>query len=427
MCQVYLANDPQLGRDVALKVLPMGGDNRVDFSRKFKMEARAVARLNHPNVLQVHDFGEDRGFAFLVTEHIPGGTFQDMLGAPMPIGKTVEVIRPLANALDYAHSQGIVHRDVKPSNVLMDPNRGPVLADFGLATLLEASNRLTAEGSLLGTPQYMAPEVVLGRPVDSRADIYALGVIVYQMLLGKTPFDADTPAGTALAHVHEPLKFPEEADAILPDNARLALTKALAKDPAGRHRTATELVDALRVRAGHRGQEEGAGAHNLPDTIEVEGSLFASLGKISVYLVEDHTLVLEALRMVLDDDDRITIVGVADSAERAIEDLQNVECDVVLMDVALPGIDGIEATGRLKQMKPELRVLILSGYGEQYLDDAIAAGADGYILKTADTGRVRRAIREVYSGETPLDSGLARSLFNRVARNGSQPTATPGG
>jgi DNA-binding NarL/FixJ family response regulator len=130
---------------------------------------------------------------------------------------------------------------------------------------------------------------------------------------------------------------------------------------------------------------------------------------------------------VLDDDDRITIVGVADSAERAIEDLQNVECDVVLMDVALPGIDGIEATGRLKQMKPELRVLILSGYGEQYLDDAIAAGADGYILKTADTGRVRRAIREVYSGETPLDSGLARSLFNRVARNGSQPTATPGG
>ena len=177
---VYKALDPQLNRNVAVKVLPSFQTEDPSFIERFRQEAQAVARLNHPNIIRVHDFGEDKGFTYIVMEFVTGGTLQDLLGRQFPLAEVVTLTSPIAKALDYAHSQGIVHRDIKPANVLMDSDGNPILSDFGLARMLEGSAGLTRVGSVVGTPEYISPEQALGRPADQRSDLYALAIIIFQ-------------------------------------------------------------------------------------------------------------------------------------------------------------------------------------------------------------------------------------------------------
>ena len=251
MATVFRCHDPNLDRHVAVKVLPSFHTDDPTFTARFHQEAQTVARLNHPNILQIYDFGEDKGFTYIVSELVPGGDLQDMLkGEALPIARVIELMGPLANALDHAHGQGIVHRDLKPANVLIGAERQPILADFGLARMLESSARFTQANQAIGTPEYMAPEQAMGADSDHRSDLYAFGILIYQALLGDTPFRADTPAATLMAHVHQPLPLPSSLDPNIDPRLEATLLKSLAKDPNDRFQSARDMVDALSMSAG---------------------------------------------------------------------------------------------------------------------------------------------------------------------------------
>jgi serine/threonine-protein kinase len=246
MAAVYKAYQASLDRVVAIKVISAHLASEPEFMERFRQEARAVARLSHPNVVIVHDFGEDGGLPYLVMEHVDGVTLADMLDEGIPQGQTVDLLAQVASGLDYAHSRGIVHRDIKPQNVLVTHEGRAVLADFGLARIMESARRLTMSGGVVGTPEYMSPEQASGRPTDHRTDVYALGVILYEMVAGLRPFSAETPLGVLMKHLQEPPPPVHEFRPDLPPSVDAVIQKALAKQPEERFQSASELARAFR-------------------------------------------------------------------------------------------------------------------------------------------------------------------------------------
>jgi hypothetical protein len=246
MAAVYKAYQPGMDRYVALKVLPHHFAHDPDFVSRFQREAKIIARLQHPHILPVHDFGTADGYTYLVMPFIASGTLADLLQrARLPLQQLRTVIAQVGDALDYAHARGIVHRDVKPSNILIDERGNCLLTDFGIARMVEGATLLTHTGAIMGTPAYMAPEQGLGQSVDGRSDIYALGVILYELVTGRTPFAAETPLALVLKHIHDPLPPPRSLDPSVPDDLERVILKALAKNPADRYQTAGEFVRAL--------------------------------------------------------------------------------------------------------------------------------------------------------------------------------------
>jgi len=245
MATVYKAYQPALARYVAVKVLPAFFAEEDGFRQRFQQEAIAVARLRHPNILVVFDYGEENGIPYLVGDYIDGGTLAEQVGTPLPLDYSMGILAPIASALDYAHTRGILHRDVKPSNVLLQRDGTPILADFGLAKMMGSLSRLTGTGVAMGTPEYMAPEQAAGEAVDAGADNYALAVVAYELLTGRVPFSADTPLAVLLAHLHKPLPLPRTVNPALPAAVEDVLLKGLAKNPAERYPTASAFILAL--------------------------------------------------------------------------------------------------------------------------------------------------------------------------------------
>jgi serine/threonine protein kinase len=245
MASVYRGRQTHLDREVAIKVLPAAYAADHAFVDRFKLEARATARLAHPNIITIHDAGEERGRLYIVMAYISGGTLKQRMGTAMDMRAVVRIIKDVASALSYAHERGIVHRDVKPVNVLMDADGRPILTDFGIAKVLTESEGLTRVGAGVGTPEYMSPEQCRGVAVDARADIYALGVVLYEMLTGRTPFVADNYTALAHAHIYEPVLPPSRLNPRVSPAVQSVVQKALAKDPAQRFQQATELALAL--------------------------------------------------------------------------------------------------------------------------------------------------------------------------------------
>lgn len=245
MATIYKAYQPALERYVAIKVLPDYLADEPGFRQRFHQEAVAVARLRHPNILTIYDHGEQDGQAYIVSEFVEGGTLHDFLSKPLPTRDVVKLLAPVASALDYAHGLGVIHRDVKPTNILISKNGSPVLSDFGLAVMMESKERLTITGTILGTPEYMAPEQCAGGEPRAAADIYSLGVIAYEMLTGRVPFSAATPAAVIIAQIQSELPLPRTINPDLPPRVEEALLKVLAKSAAVRFGTATEMVDAI--------------------------------------------------------------------------------------------------------------------------------------------------------------------------------------
>jgi serine/threonine-protein kinase len=247
MALVYRAHHRGLGIDVAVKLISTHFASDQSFVERFRVEAQSVARLRHPNILQVYDFGEDEGVAYLVSQFVEGGSLWDKLGSPLPAHYVNQVVTKVASALDYAHSQGILHRDIKPSNILLTKEGDPILADFGLAKILERPSNLTDVGTILGSPEYMSPEQALGQDLDERSDVYALAVVLYEMLTGSPPFEGETPTRTILAHAYDAPPTPRTRNPNLSEQTERVLLKALAKDPNDRYQRAGELVHALKV------------------------------------------------------------------------------------------------------------------------------------------------------------------------------------
>jgi serine/threonine-protein kinase len=246
MASVYRAHEEALDRDVALKVLPREFLHDPDFVRRFQHEAKAIAKLEHPNIVPIYAYDIDKaeGIPWMAMRLVGGGSLKDVMRrGRLPFERSVRVLRDVAAALDYAHSKGVVHRDVKPPNVLLDPEGRVYLADFGIAKILESKAGLTATGMITGTPQYMAPEQATGLKVDHRADIYALGIMAYEMFTGQVPFAADTPVAILMKHVQEPLPLPPRDT--VPEGLMRAVLKCTAKKPDDRYGTAGAFVSAL--------------------------------------------------------------------------------------------------------------------------------------------------------------------------------------
>ena len=250
MATVFRSWQPSLARHVAIKVLPEFFTDDPSFQHRFRQEAVAIAQLRHPNVLTVFDSGESDGVAYIVTELVEGGTLAGRLGRVLSIDECVALLGPVASALDYAHARGMVHRDVKPANILLGPDGVPILSDFGLARMAgqaggDAATRLTMVGSTIGTPEYMAPEQIESSDVGPAADIYSLAVILYEMLTGSVPYTGDTPVSVLMARLQKPLPPPRERNPSLPAAVQDVLVKGLARNPAERYGSAGEMLRAL--------------------------------------------------------------------------------------------------------------------------------------------------------------------------------------
>lgn len=249
MATVYRAYDERLEREVAIKIIRTDAFPPNQLSRilkRFEREAKALGRLSHPNIIKVIDFGEYEGAPYLVMEFLPGGTVKQLLGKPIPWQDAVNIILPIAEALEYAHEQKIIHRDIKPSNILLTQKGQPMLTDFGIAKILETDDTftLTGTGIGVGTPDYMAPEQWTGS-ATAQCDIYSLGVVLYEMVTGKKPFTADTPAAILLKQATEPLKRPSSIVSGLPDALEGVLLKSLASDMKVRYQNVGEMIAGL--------------------------------------------------------------------------------------------------------------------------------------------------------------------------------------
>ena len=258
MAAVYAAFDPKLHLDVALKVLPTHLASDPTFVARFEREGQTLAKLTHPHILRLFDLGHDspQGLYYLVLELLKGGTLKQRLRRRIwSVDETVALLKPAADALDYAHQQRppVIHRDLKPANIMFDQHERLVISDFGLARMLapdaldgrEASMLSLTLGQVVGTPSYMAPEQAEGHRVGPAADLYALGVIAFELLTGTVPFQADTPLATMLQVVSKPLPLPRSVNPELAPSTERVLLRALARDPAYRFKSAAELVHAL--------------------------------------------------------------------------------------------------------------------------------------------------------------------------------------
>src|SRR5881396_3512620 len=251
MANVYLAEDQELGRRVAIKILNDRHANDEQFVERFRREAKNAAALSHPNIVSIYDRGEAEGTYYIAMEFLEGRSLKELIvqRGPAPVTVSVEYARQILSALRFAHRHGIVHRDIKPHNVLVDSEGRVKVTDFGIARA--GTSQMTEAGSIVGTAQYLSPEQARGSPVDQRSDVYSVGIVLYEMLTGKVPFTGETPLEIAMKHLSEVPVPPSELRDDVPDDLDLVVLRALAKDPEDRYQTAEEMnADLARIQRG---------------------------------------------------------------------------------------------------------------------------------------------------------------------------------
>lgn len=257
MSSVYKAYDPNLQRSVAVKIIHPHLSEQPEFVRRFEQEAAAVAQLRHPNIIQVHDFNHEGDVYYMILEHVPGETLEKRLSAlkranlRLPLAETLHTLSRLCDAVAYAHERNMIHRDLKPSNVIINLLGEPILMDFGIAKLVGSTAVHTATGATVGTASYMAPEQILSKDIDHRADIYSLGIMLYEMASGTPPFEGTSAMTVMRKHIKEPIPDIRMKNSNVPNTLVAVLERALAKRPDDRFVSAVEMGTALRMVAQH--------------------------------------------------------------------------------------------------------------------------------------------------------------------------------
>ncbi|WP_127147318.1 Stk1 family PASTA domain-containing Ser/Thr kinase [Veillonella sp. VA139] len=256
MADVYRGKDTLLGRPVAIKILHQnfGGDQ--DFVARFKREAQAAGKLNHPNVVSMYDVGFDQGFHYIIMEYVSGCTLKEYIqhhGAQVTVQEAVKITVAIAEGLEHAHMMGIVHCDVKPHNILITDSGRVKVTDFGIARAINSATTMMYTNSVMGSAHYISPEQASGKSINVSTDIYSLGVVLYELLTGEVPFRGETPVSVALQHVKDPVVAPRIKNAMIPPQLEQVVLIALEKEPGKRFGSISEMIQALRMSLGYRG------------------------------------------------------------------------------------------------------------------------------------------------------------------------------
>jgi serine/threonine protein kinase len=357
MARVYRAYHPQLDRYVAIKALRSDLVEDEEFLARFRREAQAVAALRHPNIVQVFDFDVQDDIYYMVLELLEGDTLKTRLNdyrarsTRVPLGDMVRILLDVLDGLAYAHGEGMIHRDIKSANILLTKRGQAVIADFGIAQIV-GSTRHTASGALMGTLNYMAPEQGLKGQSDTRSDIYSLGIVLYEMLTQRTPFDADTPLAILMKHLNDPLPLPRQIDPTIPEPFERVVFKALAKQPEGRYQSAEEMAQALRDAADEAGIE-------LPERISSPFCFATAEAPSESVAVFSGTTRERITDRHFADDDTDATLGQKLAAERAAGEQAG-------ESVGRELLDALGALGRL-----------VVGRTAQALRDAVEAASEG--------------------------------------------------
>lgn len=411
--EVYRGIDTLLGREVALKILhPHVRDTT---RKRFFQEAMAAAQLNHPNIMLIHDRGEDNGRDFLVVEYVRGKSLTDFI--PTSPEMVIDLGSQIASALHYAHERHIIHRDIKPANIMVTPEGQVKIMDLGLALPREAQ-RVTAPGMVIGTPAYISPEQAKGKDLDRRTDIYSLGIVLYEMVTGQLPFNADDITALLLQHVQQPPPPPRLVIPQIPLALETVILKSLEKDRERRFQSAQAFADALRAVLPGRATSSATAPSAAPtssDESVVKDPDHVKTQKrgniIRVVMADDHTLLRRTLANYLETQDDIMVVAEAADGNEALAKTLEMQPDVLLLDLNMPGKGGLEALPDIRSKVPNTKVLVLTGRDDDlYIMRALRAGAHGYVLKSTDEQKLVESIRRVMEGDMILGKGIAEKV-----------------
>jgi two-component system, LytTR family, response regulator len=402
MGAVYLADDTRLGRRVALKILPPETAADPELMQRFEQEARLASALTHPNVATIYEIGQDKNLRFLAMEYVEGRPLSERVAeGPMKTPEIVAIGIETADALDDAHSKGIVHRDIKPANLMLTARGHVKILDFGLAKQAATPNSqetqlMTSMGVVMGTVAYMSPEQALGRDVDHRTDLFSLGVVLYEMATGRVPFSGANMQET-MAHLLQ--SMPEAAARFnydVPQELDRVIRKCLEKDAARRYQSARELLVDLK----NLDRDSGRAA-------AVADASPAAPQRLKAILVDDEELARHLLREYLHSAHGVDIVAECANGFEAVKAISEHKPDLVFLDVQMPKLDGFEV---LELIDRDVAVIFVTAY-DQYAMKAFDAHAVDYLLKPFSLDRLEKALeraRQRLGQKMPPPAELAR-------------------
>jgi CheY-like chemotaxis protein len=414
---VFRGVDLQTGEAVAIKQLRRElASTTPQLVERFLREGEVLRQLNHPNIVKVLAIIDESDQHYIVMEYVSGGSLADLLEqqGQLPLERLLSISLELSDALSRSHHLHILHRDIKPGNILLAEDGTPRLTDFGLARSGHLA-RLTDTGAILGTLHYVSPEVIENRKINERTDIWSFGVVLYEMLTGRLPFTGETPFEVMYAIRNHPLPLFENLRSGVPPSLSSLVRRMLRKDNPARVRSVRQVGVELETIQRELGMETKLPAPNTGD----DGSLQPAV--IRVVIVDDHAVVRQGLRMFINLQEDMEVVGEGTNGVEAVELVAKLSPDIVLLDLVMPEMDGVEATGRINSTCPSARVIILTSFGE---DDkvlpAIRAGAQGYLLKDVRPEELVQAVRDAHRGKVQLHPEIARKLLTLAIGNDQQ-------